>query len=505
MELIAAAERAEEYADALKRFKDPVPNSARDITALVAELYHIGHALRDLDSSIRSPELRRNYIFIENDLALVRESLDWSLDDIFRMLGRLANGSPHVTPSEYAMLWREIDLFFTAESRLSLITRFNLYRTFLEGLGSIVKRSPPRPGVMGGLRRDLDVLLIEQTPPHRLTDQVGSMSLGPTGRPERRSFERPRPPGSPQSPMSPNAGTPPWAPEVSEASTATSTYSSSVSDSGDAHWARSIFQNISATPLKNDGASSKCYGEPNSDAKFRLAEEYNLLFALVFPKGLEVGLYIRDSDKRARILCKGPRSDSRGSRYYCLPLNTLVFRRQGSTLQLCRRIKDRSKVELWAILKFSTIERLVVFFCALVALRSQDAGRVIQDLKDKELAQEEEYFGGRIDDDGYSHALRVFRDSPSKAVRIQASILDGEMKDAPVWTAFIHHQLTSPSWASKAGSRTIYLRDLRRHVFSSQYTPQTNTRGEHVLKFTTAKDATDFIETLRDLAQMPSV
>lgn len=37
---------------------------------------------------------------------------------------------------------------------------------------------------------------------------------------------------------------------------------------------------------------------------------------------------------------------------------------------------------------------MVVYFCAFLALRSQDAGRPVEDIQDHELADEEEMYGG---------------------------------------------------------------------------------------------------------------
>ena len=71
---------------------------------------------------------------------------------------------------------------------------------------------------------------------------------------------------------------------------------------------------------------------------------------------LVVRFFHREEDKRARILCRSPKS-SGSAKYCCLPLNTLHIRRpeSSSSLQLCRR--TGSGPELWANLKFTTIER----------------------------------------------------------------------------------------------------------------------------------------------------
>lgn len=72
--------------------------------------------------------------------------------------------------------------------------------------------------------------------------------------------------------------------------------------------------------------------------------------------GLVVQLYLRREDNRARIVCKW-RGRTGGSRYSCLPLNTLEFHREGPSLLLCRHLLGSSEVEEWATLKFSTMER----------------------------------------------------------------------------------------------------------------------------------------------------
>lgn len=71
--------------------------------------------------------------------------------------------------------------------------------------------------------------------------------------------------------------------------------------------------------------------------------------------GVIVRFYLREEDNRAKILCKWL-GRSGGTRYSCLPLNTLDIHRDGSSLLLCRPILDTYKVEMWARLKFSTME-----------------------------------------------------------------------------------------------------------------------------------------------------
>lgn len=105
-----------------------------------------------------------------------------------------------------------------------------------------------------------------------------------------------------------------------------------------------------------------------------------------------------------------------------------------------------------------------------------------------------------IDDDNFIHALRVYRDRMSGAIRLQASVHEGDMRRyigpetthvssannflrAPVWTAFITHHIDSPYWFRRV-KNMVLLRELKRVVFFPEYSPPRNNHGEHILQFT---------------------
>jgi hypothetical protein len=146
----------------------------------------------------------------------------------------------------------------------------------------------------------------------------------------------------------------------------------------------------------------------------------------------------------------------------------------------------------------------------------------------------------QIRDDNYLHALRVFLDKDSDAVRLQASIMQGEMKRyhrslsaspaspltdhvsrTPVWTAFVTESIASSiassTWLRKIGPEIVCLTELHPHIFSSNYTPPRTNRGEFLLHFTSfdgkdlvlkypavrayvTTDAEAFVSTIFDLA-----
>jgi hypothetical protein len=94
------------------------------------------------------------------------------------------------------------------------------------------------------------------------------------------------------------------------------------------------------------------------EVRHRLKDGFEEIASIFFggQSDLSVRLYIREGDQRARILCKWPRKSGRGYKYSCLPLNQLEFYRVESSLQVCRKRLKGSKLDLWASLKFSTLE-----------------------------------------------------------------------------------------------------------------------------------------------------
>ncbi|KAL9609051.1 MAG: hypothetical protein Q9167_006149 [Letrouitia subvulpina] len=61
-------------------------------------------------------------------------------------------------------------------------------------------------------------------------------------------------------------------------------------------------------------------------------------------------------------------------------------------------------------------------------LLSEDAGHPLERIEDHELHGEKGVYAGVIIDDDFEHALRLFKDRDSGAIRLQASVLSGELK-----------------------------------------------------------------------------
>ena len=52
-----------------------------------------------------------------------------------------------------------------------------------------------------------------------------------------------------------------------------------------------------------------------------------------------------------------------------------------------------------------------------------------------------------------------------------------------MWTAFITHQMLSPTWLSHDSPRVVYLADLQQYIFTEEYYPQRTLSGHFELAF----------------------
>ncbi|KAJ5167973.1 uncharacterized protein N7482_003567 [Penicillium canariense] len=530
MALRTSAEEAEHAADGFSTFRTPLPEHSTEITSLISDFYALSSSLSSLDDLSKDSRYRRRWALAQPDVELVRSSLKYTVEDILDFFNRLDGG--RASPDTYQRTWLAIDKFFWNESQYSLGTRLAKYKTFLRELGDSVKDLRHESPLLTGYRNGMKALLAEQD--KRLAPRLGRLSLGrnppstsstststdlPSPRSDRRpplrqrSYERSRPPHlSPTSP-SPSSATfsdfPPSVPEVPSSplgsTSATNTSQSTHSDAIQYHWIKEVFStHETETPIPTGREVAGCFGDPHAGIKPWLRDQgFELLLQLAFndDSNMTVYFYLRERDHRVRIVCKVPHR-SRPSDYFCMPLNLLEVIRDGSCLQLCRRRNGGSELILWASIQFTTIESMVAFYVAFLALRSQDAGHPVVNIRDYELDGEREIYGGQIFDDDYPHALRVYRDKVTKAVRLQASVHKGDMDHTPVWTAFVTPHLGRRRWLRIIDDRTVIVRDLKPIVLMSadDYTPPQTNRGEHVLKFATPEDADDFLDQMEALA-----
>ena len=135
---------------------------------------------------------------------------------------------------------------------------------------------------------------------------------------------------------------------------------------------------------------------------------------------------------------------------------------------------------------------LVLFYCCFEALKARDRSEIATSIGACQVPGEENVFHGIILDRRVDSAiLRVFKDTASPGVRLQASEVSNEF---PVWTAFVTHTVYSPKWMMKTGPRRVLLAELQRLEFLSG-----NITGQCSLEFEEEGDALGFVEAMINL------
>ncbi|KAK2733210.1 hypothetical protein FQN57_002255 [Myotisia sp. PD_48] len=260
------------------------------------------------------------------------------------------------------------------------------------------------------------------------------------------------------------------------------------SNSGDdsrkvSHWSKKIFNSgLQKTLLERTGRLSKSYGSRMVYPQSRLDKAYDRLLEIDFFEDppMSIFFYLRDN-YRARILCRMP-SIKHGAQCSTILLTDLTISREDSCIKLHRVNK---KKDIWLRLEFDSIEYLVYFYCTFLALRSQDSAHPVNGITDNLIKGEKRVFQGEILENGFNHQLRLLKDRSTGAVRLESVIVEGDMKNVPVWTAFITAELKTPFWFKRTGTNTVSMASLNQGVFmdSDAYTPTVTARGAHMLRF----------------------
>jgi len=145
MTLAADAESARDVGAGFDRFVNALPEHYAEITALVAELYDISSALRDLDINIASREYGQRTTYILDDLDIVRLSLSMTMKDALELFGRLGDCGYPPTVGAYRQVWAVVCNHFRGESGNTLLARLERYRKFLLELSCIMRRLCSQP------------------------------------------------------------------------------------------------------------------------------------------------------------------------------------------------------------------------------------------------------------------------------------------------------------------------------------------------------------------------
>ncbi|KAK5208944.1 hypothetical protein LTR41_005342 [Exophiala xenobiotica] len=511
MDLLLAEEagRALDIAEILSTVRKFDQDHVQPITLAITGLNDLSWALRDLNHQIdlAGSAVTRSFA---GDLGLLQNSVAFTLQDVWHILGKIPPDAPRI---DYRNAWKEVTRYCHGMGKQTLDMRLSTYKLFTFGLCRVLKRQSYSRRQIDDLRHEINDLQSLQRSNRRLiaaTETFANLSLVPVQQTvirQPKSQERVRPQN--QRPMSPTSShdsyetlqhqAVPSPPPLSPTTTFSTISHVSSADADIGHWATTIFNDLPTTMLEDVPEMSRCFGDSAGKSRSLPDTEFERILQMKYPGGLRTKFYWRPRDYRCKIVCEWP-DGRRGIRRSCLPLDELHIRRAGPFLYLCR-LTVTAPNTCWTSLKFTSYEWLVIFHCTFLSLRSHDSATHVDNALDHVLKGETSNFAGAIRDSGFKHALRLYRDKATDGLRLEASVLDGDMQHCPIWTAFITHHVTSPTWLRRSkNSCVVYLAQLQRHVFSSKYTPHVAANGEHFLDFELIRDAEDFVKTIEDFS-----
>lgn len=154
-----------------------------------------------------------------------------------------------------------------------------------------------------------------------------------------------------------------------------------------------------------------------------------------------------------------------------------IDRESSSGLRFKRWSASEAGPKLWAVLYFATWEELVLLHSVFVSLKARNGLTVRLAPEEFRLRGESRLFQACIIDDGSRHVLIVYRDRQTGALRLHASVCEGELRNCPVWTAFVTHQSASPTWLTRISPHRVRLADIQLYVFCRHYRQQNQRRG----------------------------
>lgn len=266
------------------------------------------------------------------------------------------------------------------------------------------------------------------------------------------------------------------------------------------HWWSQVFGMCpGSTSLSEPPNQSECYGAQMENLS--MAPEEHEIFRVKFDNGLMLRMFRNDASEEAKVVCtKGGdgaswSSGRRNGYTFQTAVNAskLDISRDGPGVKLMRRNL------VWAILYFADFETLTLFYHAFLALRFNAPSAPVPKETEYWLDGESLVFSAKIDDDGYTHALRLLKDNESGCIRLAAAKAEGE-HDVTVWTAFITQQICQTGWLQYIRPRTVRMRNIRQFSFSSCF--DTERCSDFELRFLQSADAHDFTQAIKALASV---
>ncbi|KAF4839371.1 hypothetical protein CGCSCA4_v011429 [Colletotrichum siamense] len=422
------AERADMVSVHLEGLRQALPETyGGHLAMLVEEMRSSARVLRDL-ADLSQMHFNRVPILL-NYLNIVLPCLSRTLRDIINFY--------ETRTLSKEMRWRKMYHTMTQEvGGLPLPQRFLLYNHFLTSLKQLLIRSP---------NFDLNGLESLRTRIIGLREARGlptpSTQVGPVLRPEVMILPTLQDPN--------------------------------------AHWAEQIFSLPlpSRTALKHN-RSSEARGQFVAWGQLNIPKETKMLFRRPFDDDrLCLMMYLNLVNQTPYILL---RTFHQGAPWFSLrgTHELVIHREHSNALHLNRWSQVDRMPKLWAGLSFKTWEELVLFHCTFVSLKTRNALTVDMNAREFKLKGEERLFQAQIIDDGFKHSLIVYRDSGTKGLRLHAAVWEGELRQCPVWTAFVTHQSASPTWLQRKSNHRVWLKDVQLYVFCHRYRQQNQRKGQ---------------------------
>ena len=123
--LVRLAKKCEEAASGLHAFRDQLPRYANGITGSVGRLFDISSRLQEIDQAQGDQRYAPSFYLIQNDLAVLRPTLEGTLDAIFEMFGGTRDRS-------YSVVWESCVYRMDHDEGVDLFLRLGWYQDFLK-------------------------------------------------------------------------------------------------------------------------------------------------------------------------------------------------------------------------------------------------------------------------------------------------------------------------------------------------------------------------------------
>jgi hypothetical protein len=133
--LVRLAKKSEDAASGLHSFRDNLPRYANNITGSVGRLFDISSQLQEIDQAQGDQRYAPSFYLIQNDCAVLRPTLDATLDAVFEMLGSTVR-------RPYSEVWESFLHRMDVEEGVDLFKRLGWYQEFLKSLFETVIGQP---------------------------------------------------------------------------------------------------------------------------------------------------------------------------------------------------------------------------------------------------------------------------------------------------------------------------------------------------------------------------